>query len=126
MAKIVNAYIQKKNYTNPQNFVVYSRYRWAISPTRVNTALHEIYDEHIISKRITFHGLRHTHTNYLINPNEVSFPYISRPLEHANTVVTLKIYSHLFKSAQQEEAQKQLTRLIIWTKKTRKSLKSVA
>ncbi|WP_172885122.1 tyrosine-type recombinase/integrase, partial [Lentilactobacillus buchneri] len=56
-------------------------------------------------KRITFHGLRHTHASFLISKG-VTDQYVARRLGHENTVVTRTTYAHLFKDKQTEEEDK--------------------
>lgn len=103
--KIVDEFMLRNNYRNPHNFVFYSRYCHVVSATDVNTVLKKLYLNHIISKRITFHGLRHTHASYLISKG-VSVQYVSQRLGHKNTVVTQTTYAHLFKTKQTNEENK--------------------
>lgn len=56
-------------------------------------------------KRVTFHGLRHTHASYLIAQG-VSVYYISKRMGHASVSVTLDTYSHLLRSLSDEESNK--------------------
>lgn len=53
----------------------------------------------------TFHGLRHTHTSYLLG-NDVSLQYVSKRLGHDNIGVTMRVYSHLLNKYQKHEADK--------------------
>jgi Phage integrase family len=48
--------------------------------------------------QVTFHALRHTHVSALIAAN-VDVMQISRRIAHSSAAVTLRIYAHLFKSA---------------------------
>jgi integrase len=48
--------------------------------------------------QVTFHALRHTHVSALIAAN-VDVVQISRRIGHSSPAVTLRIYAHLFKSA---------------------------
>lgn len=62
------------------------------------------------SKKITFHGLRHTHASYLL-ANDISVQYVSERLGHANTNITLGIYAHLLEDKRNEENLKALDKL---------------
>lgn len=55
-------------------------------------------------RRITFHGLRHTHVSYLLSQG-VDIYYISRRLGHANVGITMKVYSHLLDVQRQHQAK---------------------
>lgn len=55
---------------------------------------------------VRFHGLRHSHVSYLLY-NGVDIQYISKRVGHANTAITMKVYSHLLK--EKEKAQDDLT-----------------
>lgn len=103
--QIVNDFLDRHHYRNPKDFVFYSRYLHVVSSTDVNKALKNIYFRHLISKRITFHGLRHTHASFLISKG-VTDQYVARRLGHENTVVTRTTYAHLFKDKQTEEEDK--------------------
>lgn len=56
-------------------------------------------------KELNFHGLRHTSASMLINL-QVPLKVISDRLGHANSLTTDKVYSHIFKNAEQEASQK--------------------
>ncbi|GHP13031.1 integrase [Lentilactobacillus fungorum] len=102
-SKILDEFLLKHGYKNPHNFVFYSRFCQVVSNTDANTMLKKLYaHDHIISKKITFHGLRHTHASFLIS-NGISIQYVSKRLGHKNTVVTQTTYAHLFKTAQTSE-----------------------
>lgn len=47
---------------------------------------------------IHVHDLRHSHASYLIH-NNVPVTTISRRLGHANTSVTLSVYSHMYEES---------------------------
>lgn len=61
-------------------------------------------------KRISFHGLRHTHASYLLYKG-VKMEYISQRLGHSNTSITRNVYAHLIKEDQ--EAEQNLTRKVM-------------
>lgn len=103
--KVVDEFMLKHGYHNPHNFVFYSRYRHVVSNREANLILRKLIRAGIISKPITFHGLRHTHASYLIS-NGVSVQYVSKRLGHKNTVVTQTTYAHLFQTAQTNEENK--------------------
>lgn len=67
------------------------------------------------SKKITFHGLRHTHASYLL-ANDISVQYVSERLGHANTNITLGIYAHLLEDKRNEENLKALDKLNVLNK----------
>lgn len=59
---------------------------------------------------IHFHGLRHSHVSYLLYSG-VDIQYISKRVGHANTGITMKVYSHMLK--EKEQAQEELTLKIL-------------
>lgn len=61
-------------------------------------------------KRISFHGLRHTHASYLLYKG-VKMEYISKRLGHSNTSITRNVYAHLIKEDQ--KAEQNLTRKVM-------------
>ena len=46
--------------------------------------------------RTTLHGLRHFHASWLLS-NKTPLPIVSERLGHANSAITLAIYSHVMK-----------------------------
>ncbi|WPQ68389.1 tyrosine-type recombinase/integrase [Weissella paramesenteroides] len=56
-------------------------------------------------KRITFHGLRHTHASWLLSSG-VDVKYVSERLGHSSITMTLDIYTHLLQTTRTNEAQK--------------------
>ena len=56
-------------------------------------------------KNLNFHGLRHTSASMLI-ASEIHTKVISERLGHANSIITDKIYSHIFQNADYEASQK--------------------
>ena len=91
---ILTNFLHDHHYTNPHDFVFYSRQRSIISTNRVNAALRKLCEQLKLKKSITFHGLRHTHASYLIATGS-SIQYVSKHLGHQNTVVTQQVYAHL-------------------------------
>ncbi|WP_026314346.1 tyrosine-type recombinase/integrase [Allofustis seminis] len=59
-------------------------------------------------KRITFHGLRHTHASILLH-KKIPIEYISKRLGHASTSITFDTYSHLTKEFEEQENEKTVT-----------------
>lgn len=57
------------------------------------------------TKKITFHGLRHTHASYLIN-NGVDVAYVSERLGHSNISITQRTYFHLLQDKRDAENDK--------------------
>ncbi|UCD88800.1 MAG: site-specific integrase, partial [Desulfobacterales bacterium] len=55
--------------------------------------------------RIRFHDLRHTYASLLIEQGE-NIKYIQNQLGHSSPTVTLDVYAHLMKPANQESALK--------------------
>ncbi len=108
--QIVNEYMNRKHRQNPHNLVFLARSRGAVSPDTVNHLLKKMYEQGIISKPITFHGLRHTHASYLISSG-ISTHYISERLGHKNTIVTETTYAHLFKKKRIEEENRAMKML---------------
>ncbi|MCL4502190.1 MAG: site-specific integrase [Deltaproteobacteria bacterium] len=53
--------------------------------------------------RIRFHDLRHTYASLLIDQGE-NIKYIQTQMGHSNPTVTLTVYAHLMKPANQEAA----------------------
>ncbi|VDG24189.1 tyrosine-type recombinase/integrase [Lactiplantibacillus mudanjiangensis] len=60
------------------------------------------YHESLGIKRISFHGLRHTHASYLLYKG-VKMEYISKRLGHKNSSITRNVYAHLMQEDQKQE-----------------------
>jgi integrase len=54
------------------------------------------YSKQVGMPELTFHALRHTHANQLIDAG-VDIVTISKRLGHAKPDITLRIYAHLFR-----------------------------
>ncbi|QBO37236.1 site-specific integrase [Periweissella cryptocerci] len=76
----------------------------------MNKMFKRILDNAHISKKITFHGLRHSHASFLLGAG-VDIAYVSRRLGHKNTLVTQKVYAHMLSSQLAEEQDKTLSAL---------------
>ena len=68
------------------------------------------YHDTLGIKRISFHGLRHTHASYLLYCG-VKMEYISKRLGHKNSSITRNVYAHLMQEDQQQEEKRTLTAL---------------
>lgn len=67
----------------------------------VNKLLRTAHDKLGI-KKITFHGLRHTHASYLIYKN-VSIYVISQRLGHSDVGITQRVYAHVIAELRHEQ-----------------------
>ena len=56
-------------------------------------------------KRITFHGLRHSHVSYLLYKG-LSLEYVAKRVGHIDTTTTQKVYAHLLKEQEHSEDKK--------------------
>ena len=56
---------------------------------------------------ITTHGLRHTHTSYLLSEG-IPIEYISKRLGHKSITITLEVYSHLLEESKEKHDEKLL------------------
>lgn len=68
------------------------------------------YHDSLGIKRISFHGLRHTHASYLLYFG-VKMEYISKRLGHKNSTITRNIYAHLMKEDQHQEENRTIEAL---------------
>lgn len=76
-----------------------------ITNTAINKDLKNIENRLNITPIITFHGLRHTHVSYLLSQG-VDINYISHRLGHSNVAITMRVYTHLLKDYEKQEADK--------------------
>lgn len=67
----------------------------------VNKAL-RVAHEKLGIKKITFHGLRHTHASYLLYKN-VSIYVISQRLGHSDVGITQRVYTHVIAELHEEQ-----------------------
>lgn len=74
-------------------------------PTVVSAAFSHLRDRLRLPKRMTFHGLRHTHATWCL-ANGVDLKTLSERLGHADEATTLRIYAHVLpgRDAQAAEA----------------------
>lgn len=63
-----------------------------------------------VVKKLSFHGLRHTHASYLLSQG-VDIQYVSERLGHSDIRITLGVYAHLFKEKRSDEVAKTLSLL---------------
>lgn len=103
---IINQYILKTKFKNPNNFVFFTRQKNVPSNSYLNDRLRNYYQKlKVIHKQITYHGLRHSHASYLI-AKHVSIQYVSKRLGHENVAITQQVYAHFLKVAELEEDSK--------------------
>ncbi|TOY71455.1 site-specific integrase [Leuconostoc mesenteroides] len=76
----------------------------------VNRELQRILTRLDIPKRITFHGLRHSHASMLISQG-VAVEYISERLGHKDISITQKTYLHLLQVKRNKEISHTITLL---------------
>lgn len=81
-----------------------------ITDGAINKDLKNIEKRLNISPIITFHGLRHTHVSYLLSQG-VDVNYISHRLGHSNVAITMRVYTHLLKDYEKQEADKAIKAL---------------
>lgn len=81
-----------------------------ITNTAINKDLKNIENRLNITPIITFHGLRHTHVSYLLSQG-VDINYISHRLGHSNVAITMRVYTHLLKDYEKQEADKAIKAL---------------
>ncbi|CAM3210431.1 tyrosine-type recombinase/integrase [Lactiplantibacillus plajomi] len=74
------------------------------SNSAVNQLLTRIHNK-IGIRRITFHGLRHTHASYLIY-KDVSIYVISHRLGHSDVGITQRVYAHVILELEQTQQEK--------------------
>jgi len=107
LVEILNNYIenlktQKIRYKN-------SDFLCGIDKPLANTTIGNVMDdmiEHSGVKRITPHGLRHTHASILIYKN-VDINYLKERLGHEDISITLNTYVHIL-----QEAKEKMTKII--------------
>ncbi len=68
------------------------------------------YHDTLGIKRISFHGLRHTHASYLLYCG-VKMEYISKRLGHKNSSITRNVYAHLMQEDQAQEDSRTINAL---------------
>lgn len=94
---------------NPDHLVFMNQRGRIPSPGSCDSLLKK-YHKELGIKRISFHGLRHTHASYLLYSG-VKMEYISKRLGHKNTAITRNIYAHLLEADQSIEDDRTLTAL---------------
>ncbi|WP_288530236.1 tyrosine-type recombinase/integrase [uncultured Secundilactobacillus sp.] len=92
---------QDHQLDNPDNLVFLNN-RGRIPSPGACDALLKKYHTTLGIKRISFHGLRHTHASYLLYSG-VKMEYISKRLGHKNSSITRNVYAHLIQEDQQQE-----------------------
>ncbi|WP_158682944.1 site-specific integrase [Lactobacillus sp. CBA3605] len=74
------------------------------SDNSVNKSLRAAH-ERLGIKKITFHGLRHTHASYLLY-KDVSIYIIAQRLGHSDVGITQRVYAHVIAELAQQQAVK--------------------
>lgn len=90
---------KKRIYDSSENSFIFD-----FSPAALNKNLNSICKKNNL-KKITIHGLRHSHASFLISQN-VSPKLISERLGHSTVSITLDVYSHLYNDADIKLAEK--------------------
>ena len=65
----------------------------------LNTQFRRFFEKHPELKRVSIHGLRHTHASILILAGE-NLDAISKHLGHASADITSRVYAHLMAEVQ--------------------------
>jgi len=86
---------------NP-DYMVFMNTRGRIPTPGACDLLLKKYHTSLGIKRISFHGLRHTHASYLLYKG-VKMEYISKRLGHKNSSITRNVYAHLIAEDQKQE-----------------------
>lgn len=90
---------------NPKKLIFMNKYGQVPTSEALSKDLERLLNKIGSDKIITFHGLRHTHASYLL-AHDVKLDYVSKRLGHKNVDVTLKVYHHLLKETEKQEADK--------------------
>lgn len=85
-----------RSIDNPHRLVFLTNRNHPIQEPAFNDALRTIC-QHLGIKRITPHGLRHTHVSYLLFKG-VKLEYVSQRIGHKNTSMTRDVYAHLLQA----------------------------
>jgi len=67
----------------------------------------QVIEKQLGLKKVSFHGLRHTHASILISKG-VDIAYVSERPGHSSVVITQKTYFHLLSEKRSSEEQKTL------------------
>lgn len=96
----------QKGLDNPDQ-LVFMNNRGRIPTPGACELLLKNYHTSLGIKRISFHGLRHTHASYLLYQG-VKMEYISKRLGHKNSSITRNVYAHIIQEDQQQEDKRTL------------------
>jgi len=99
----------QKNLDNPDHMVFLNN-RGRIPTPGACDLLLKNYHTTLEIKRISFHGLRHTHASSLLYCG-VKMEYISKRLGHKNSSITRNVYAHLLTEDQKQEESRTLNAL---------------
>lgn len=75
-----------------------------VRPSDLSSAFSSIRDQLKLTKKLTFHGLRHTHATWCLM-NGVDLKTLSERLGHADEATTLRIYAHVLPGRDSAAAQ---------------------
>lgn len=76
-----------------------------VSSAAPNKRLRYILEKIHSPKKITFHGLRHTHASWLLSQG-IDTQYVSERLGHSSVSITLDVYTHLLQNKRETETEK--------------------
>ncbi|AVK60569.1 site-specific integrase [Lactobacillus sp. CBA3605] len=107
--KTLHALQMAAKLANPDHLVFWNQRGRIPSPGACDNLLKKYHDSLGI-KRISFHGLRHTHASYLLYCG-VKMEYISKRLGHKNSSITRNVYAHMIKEDQRQEDERTLKAL---------------
>lgn len=107
--KTLHALQMAAKLDNPDHLVFMNKRGRIPSPGACDNLLKK-YSDSLGIKRISFHGLRHTHASYLLYCG-VKMEYISKRLGHKNSSITRNVYAHMIKEDQQQEDERTLKAL---------------
>ncbi|MFF2754796.1 tyrosine-type recombinase/integrase [Psychrobacillus sp. NPDC058041] len=93
-----------------ENFVFASKEGFPMVIKLVTTRLQRLLPKSNITKHITLHGFRHTHTSLLIEAG-VGIKEIQQRLGHTDINTTMNIYAHMTKNME-EKASQQFSKLM--------------
>ena len=81
-----------------QYYIAVNMYREPINPTSLDKWLTD-FEHKTGQKHVTCHGLRHTYCSLLLTQN-VPIQTVSKYMGHADSTITLKVYSHFIPDTQ--------------------------
>lgn len=94
----------RTGYRDPKNLAFRNSRHQVPGDAALNRGLKRVEATLGFKQPVTFHGLRHTHVSYLL-AKHCDIAYISQRLGHSDVTITLRVYQHLLKSYETEQAQ---------------------